>query len=240
MNTNLKKSQTATSATLYSHLEQISRSHAGPMRVLVVHDDAPARRRAERLLGRIRDRLGARLRLDCNFHRFGQLGRPATKPAAPLLELVFLAVSCSSTLPLERLTGITALLPALQASHGALAFLSGTRTPRRLERMLIEQFLHTCTQRADVAFFSGGLPGWGCPGCHAPQPEIPKRSETKRVCVLHATRSAGASSHPSISRKSKPAKAKTPSARAFKSGNPARVVLNQPIHHANPGQRARS
>jgi hypothetical protein len=173
--------------TLHAHLQQVAR-RPEPLRVLVVHDGFPARRRVERLLRRIRGRLGARLRLDCDFRRLDELGQHNERANMPRLEWVFLAASCSATLPLENLAGIMALLPTLKPNHGALAFLSGTGVPRRLDNMLIEQFLHTCTQRAGVAFFSGGLPGLGCPGCGAPRREKLGRSKVKRFCVLHAPR----------------------------------------------------
>lgn len=180
------------SPTLHAHLQQVSRRQPEPLRVLVVHDGPPARRRVGQLLLRISRRLGAKVRLDCNFQRLQELAHRDAGTNAPLVELVFLAVSCSATLPMENLAGITSLLPALKANHGALVFLSGTRSPRERERMLIEQFLHTCTRRAGVAFFSGGLPGLGCPGCGTLRRNKAARSRAKRFCVLHAPRNAGA------------------------------------------------
>ena len=181
------------SSTFLTHLRRTRRDRTEPLHVLVVHEGRLARRRAGRLLLRIKGRLGARLRLDCDFAQLKELDQRNARTNAPLVELVFLAVSCCATMPLENLAGIISLLPTLKANHGALVFLSGTSVPRRLDSMLIEQFLHTCAKRAGVAFFSGGLPGVGCPGCGTPQPDKPARSRTKRFCVLHVPRNAGAS-----------------------------------------------
>jgi hypothetical protein len=225
--------------TLDAHLQQADRLPE-PLRVLVVHDGLLARRRVERLLRRIRSRLGARLRLDCDFRRLDELGQRDERAKKPRLELVFLAASCSATLPLENLAGITALLPTLKSSHGALAFLSGTGVPRRLDNMLIEQFLHTCTQRAGVAFFSGSLPGLGCPGCGAPRREKPARSKVKRFCVLHAPKKIETSPSGSCSPASQPIKTKMPPARPAKARIPVRVVSKRQPRLGRPGQRAHS
>ena len=199
--------------TLHAHLQRIGRDRVEPLRVLVVHDGFVARRRVERLLLRIRGRLGAKLRLDCDYQRLKELARRDARTNAPLVELVFLAASCCATLPLENLAGIISLLPTLKANHGALVFLSGTGVPRRLDSMLIEQFLHTCAKRTGVAFFSGGMPGVGCPGCGSPRRDKPARSRAKRFCVLHAPRAVGVSTRRSFTRESKPTKTKTPTAR---------------------------
>jgi hypothetical protein len=225
--------------TLDAHLQQAGR-RPEPLRVLVVHDGFVARRRVERLLRRIRGRLGARLRLDCDFRRLDELGHRDERPKKPQLELVFLAASCSATLPLENLAAITALLPTLKSSHGALAFLSGTGVPRRLDSMLIEQFLHTCTQRAGVAFFSGGLPGVGCPGCGTPRREKPARSMVRRFCVLHAPKKIETSPSGSSSPASQPTKTIMPPARPAKARIPVRVVSTRQPRLRRPGQRAHS
>jgi len=225
--------------TLDAHLQQADR-RPEPLRVLVVHDGLLARRRVERLLLRIRSGLGTKLRLDCDFRRLAELGQRDERAKKPRLELVFLAASCSATLPQENLAGITALLPTLKSSHGALAFLSGTVVPRRLDSMLIEQFLRTCAKRAGVAFFSGGLPGLGCPGCGAPRREKPARSKVKRFCVLHAPKKIETSPSGSCSPASQPIKTKMPPARPAKARIPVRVVSKRQPRLGRPGQRAHS
>ena len=230
------------SSTLHAHLHRIGRDHAEPLRVLVVHDDPLARKRVERLLTRIRGRLGTDLRLVCAYQRLDELHQRDVRTKAPRIELVFLAASCCATLPQETLAGVASLLPALKANRGTLAFLSGTNAPRQLEAVLIEQFLRTHSERAGVAFFSGHMPGLGCPGCITPKPEKSGRSRAKQFCVLHAPRKVRAATRPGFSRKSKSTKlkAKTPPARRARAGSPSRGVANRELRPGRPGPSARS
>lgn len=184
-------------STLLAHLLRTRRDRAEPLRVLVVHDSLGARKRVERLLLRIRSRLVADLRMACVYQRLDELRHWDRRTKSPRIELVFLAASCSTTLPHETLAGVTSLLPAVKANHGALAFLSGTNVPRQLDVVLVEQFLRIHAQRSGVAFFSGCMPGLGCPGCGTPKREKAGRSRVKGFCVLHAPQDVGASPDPS-------------------------------------------
>ncbi len=172
--------------TLLDHLHGTRRDRVEALRVLVVHDSLGARRRVERLLNRIRDRLGADLRMTCDYERVEQFRHREGTARPRRIELIFLAAGCSATLPHEALAGITSLLPALKASHGALALLSGTNVPRRLDILLVEEFLRAHTQRMGVAFFSGCMPGLGCPGCGTPKRAKAGTSSGADFCVLHA------------------------------------------------------
>ena len=182
-----------TDSTLLVHLQRSGRDRAIPLRVLVVHDGLRARKRVAGLFTRIRGRLGADLRMTCAYQRFDELRHRDGRTRTARIELVLLAASCSATLPPETFAAVTSLLPSLKANHGALAFLSGTNVPRQLDVVLVEQFLRTHSRRAGVAFFSGCMPGLGCPGCGASKQEKPGGPRTKRFCVLHAP---GASGHP--------------------------------------------
>jgi hypothetical protein len=194
--------------TLLDHWHGTRRDRLEPLRVLVVHDSLGARKQVERLLTRISDRLGADLRMTCDYQRVEQFRHREGEAKPQRIELIFLAAGCSATLPQEALAGITSLLPSLKASHGALALLSGTNVPRRLDVLLVEEFLRTYTQRLGVAFFCGCMPGLGCPGCGTPKPTKAGTSLATGYCVLHAPQDVEASSAPSpglaLPRRSRP------------------------------------
>ena len=221
------------------HLLQTRRDPAEPLEVLVVHDGLRARKRVEQVLRRISGHLAGGLRMACAYQRLDELRHRDGRTKAPRLELVFLAVSCSATLPHETLVGVTSLLPSLKANHGALAFLSGTDVPRQLDVVLVEQFLRAHAQRAGVAFFSGYMPGLGCPGCGTPKREQPGRSGAKRLCVLHAFRNGRTSIHPSFCGESKPTKTKTPPARPVKASHQAHTLAKRQVRRERPEQIAR-
>jgi hypothetical protein len=199
-----------TSSTLISHLNRTRRDLLEPLRVLVVHDGRGARKRVERLLTRIRCRFGADLRMACAYQRLEELRRGDGRRKPPQIELLFLAAGCSATLPQATLAAVTSLLPSLKDNHGALAFLSGTKVPRQMDVLLVEHFLRTHSKRAGVAFFSGYMPGLGCPGCSTPKRTNLGRSAAKRFCVLHAPPNVGPSTHPCFSQESKPTRMKRP------------------------------
>jgi len=229
-----------TNTTLLAYLQRTGRNRAKPLRVLAVHDGLRARKWVERLLGRIRGRLGAGARMACAYQRLDELRHHDGGRPAPRIKLVFLAASCSATLPHETLAAVASLLPSVKANHGAVAFLSGTNAPRQLEAVLIEQFLRTHSERAGVAFFSGHMPGLGCPGCVTPKPEKAARSGAKQFCVLHAPRKVRAATLPGFSQKSKPSKSKTLPARRARAGSSARGVANRKLRPGRPGPSARS
>jgi hypothetical protein len=227
-------------STLHDHLLRSQRSRREPLDIMIMHDGFRARRRVEGLLQRIREQLGADLQMDCAYQRIAAYPRPMTMTTSAQIKLVFLATSCSAKLPPKVLSDVTSLLPSLKANHGALAFLSGTNVPRQTDVVLVEQFLRTHSERIGVAFFSGCMPGLGCPGCGTPKREKSERSEPKHLCVLHAPRNVRSSTHPAASKKSKPTKLKTQPARPARPGNPARVAAKRQLRHGRPGQKARS
>ena len=229
-----------TNATLLGQLQRTGRDRSEPLHVLVVHDGLRARQRVERLLGRIRSRLGGSVRMACAYQRLEELRHRDEGRPAPRIEVVFLAASCSATLPRETLAAVTSLLPSVKANRGAVAFLSGTNAPRQVEAMLVEQFLRTHSERAGVALFSGHMPGLGCPGCITPKPEKSGRSGAKQFCVLHAPRKVRAATRPGFSKKSKPTKIKTPPARRARAKSPARGVANRKPRPGHPGPSASS
>jgi hypothetical protein len=228
-----------TNPTLLEHLHRTRRDRAEPLRVLVVHDSLGARKQVERLLMRIRGRLGADLRMACDYQRIDQFRHREERTPARRIELVFLAAGCSATLPHEALAGVTSLLPTLKASHGALALLSGTNVPRRLDVVLVEQFLRTHAQRAGVAFFSGCMPGLGCPGCSTPKRDKAGRSGAKSYCVLHAPRNVGASPEPSVSQDAKPIRSETQPTRPAKAGIRAHAGVKRSLRGVRPELTAR-
>jgi thioredoxin 1 len=224
--------------TLHAHLLQTRRGRAKPLDVLVVHDGIRAQRWVKELLLRLGDHVGAGLRLACAYQRIGgPLPHQGIRKSQPI-DLVFVAASCWAKLSPENLKGITSLLPGLRANHGAVAFLSGTSVPRHLEVTLVERFLRTHSERAGVAFFSGGMPGLGCPGCGTAKREKPGSLVASHVCVLHAPQELLALTLPAGARKSKPAKMKTPPAPPANSGKPAHAASKRQLRHDPLRQRA--
>ncbi len=194
--------------TLLDHLHGTRRDRPEPLRVLVVHDSPGARKHVEQVLKRIRGRLGADLQITCEYQRVERVSHSEGETKPQRIELIFLATGCSATLPPEALVSVTSLLPALRANHGALALLSGTNVPRRLDALLVESFLRTHAHRLGVAFFSGVMPGLGCPGCGTPERARSGKAQVTDFCVLHAPQAVGESPDPSpvltIPRRSQP------------------------------------
>jgi hypothetical protein len=120
-----------------------------------------------------------------------------------------------------------------------LALMSGTNVPRRLDVLLVEGFLRAHSQRVGVAFFSGCLPGLGCPGCGTPKREKAGRSGARGYCVLHAPRDLEPSPGPSSSQEAKPIRRKGQPARPTDAGSQARAVSERPLRRARPEQTAR-
>jgi len=128
-------------STLHAHLHRIGRDHAEPLRVLVVHDGPLARKRVERLLTRIRGRLGTDLRLVCAYQRLDELHHRDVRTKAPRIELVFLAAGCCATLPQETLAGVASLLPGKLVLPRHQFFLPGRddlAIPAPIEGLLIQ------------------------------------------------------------------------------------------------------
>lgn len=225
--------------TLLDHLHGTIRDRLEPLRVLVVHDSRGARKQVERLLTRISDRLGADLRMTCDYQRVEQFRYREGKAKPQRIELIFLAAGCIATLPQEALAGITSLLPSLKASHGALALLSGTNVPRRLDVLLVEKFLRTYAQRLGVAFFCGCMPGLGCPGCGTPKPTKAGTSLATGYCVLHAPLNAEPSPDTSFSQAAKPVRRKGQPARPPDAGSQARAIAQHPLQRVRLKRTAR-
>jgi hypothetical protein len=188
---------------------------------------------------RIQGHLGADLRMACDYQRIDQFCHREGGTKAPRVELVFLAAGCSATLPHAALAGITSLLPTLKTCHGALALLSGTNVPRRLDVVLVEQFLRSYAEGIGVAFFSGCMPGLGCPGCGIPNREEAGRSGAKGFCVLHAPRDVEPSPGPSFSQVAKPISRKRQPARPTEAGSQACAMAKRPLQRVRPERTAR-
>jgi hypothetical protein len=130
-------------------------------------------------------------------------------------------------------------LPSLKASRGALALLSGTNAPRRLDVLLVEESLRTYTQRLGVAFFCGCMPGLGCPGCGTPKPTKAGKSPATDFCVLHAPRNVEPSPDPSFSQAAKPVRRKGQPARPPDAGSQARAIAKRRLQRVRPERTAR-
>ncbi len=195
-----------TRSTLFAHLHRTRRDRPEPLRVLVVHDGPPARKRVERMLRRMRRRLGAGLQMARAYQRLHEMWCADGSSTPQRIELLFLAASCCATLPREVLATVTSLLPSLKENRGAVAFLSGTHVPRRMDVLLVEHLLRTHSERAGVPFFAGFMPGLGCPLCGLAKGN--KRGSSGATCVLHAPRIVETSRHPLFPHGSKMAKTK--------------------------------
>jgi hypothetical protein len=101
-------------------------------------------------------------------------------------DLLLLAASCVATLPHDPITRIASALPLLKRNEGAAAFLSGTHVPRQMDVLFIEHLLATASKRAAIPFFSGSMPGLGCPGCSGRSSDARGRTGRRSLCVLHS------------------------------------------------------
>lgn len=187
------------SPDLLTRLLQARRGHLPALRILVLHDGFRARKRAEQLLLRIKKNLGGARRLTCAFQRLGDRRRREPREKRLSVELVLLAVGCGATVAPDSLAQVTSLLPSLGANRGALAFLSGTHVPRQMDVALIERFLRGQSRQARVDFFTGKMPGIGCPGCRPPKHPSAGRSAAERFCVLHAPPAGAPARAPKLS-----------------------------------------
>jgi hypothetical protein len=224
---------------LQDYLLRSQRRRTKPLEVVVLHDGFRARKRVEGLLLRMSGGFGPGLRLICAYQRIGEPFGDQGTTRSPLIRLVFLAASCSATLPPETLASVTAWLPALKANHGALAFLSGANVPRQLDVAMIERFLCAQSERAGVAFFSGCMPGLGCPGCGSPKLGERARLRAEQLCVLHAPENSRPTTHPAAARKAESNKLKRLPVTPATSGHPARVAAKRQLRYERPGQRPR-
>lgn len=210
------------SPNLLTRLLQARRRHPAALRILVLHDGFRARKRAEQLLLRIRKTVGDARRLTCAFQRLGDLRRREPREKRRSAELVLLAVGCGATLAPDSLAQVISLLPSLGANRGALAFLSGTHVPRQMDVALIERFLRGQSRQARVDFFTGKMPGIGCPGCHPAKHPSAGRSAAERFCLLHAPPAGGPARAPKLSEPPPWQDVKTPSARQPRADCPLR------------------
>lgn len=227
------------SLTLQDYLLRSQRRRTKPLGVMVLHDGFRARKRVEGLLLRMSGGVGPGLRLTCAYQRIGEPPGDQEITRSPLIRLVFLAASCSATLPPETLAGVTSWLPALKANHGALAFLSGANVPRQLDVAMIEQSLRAHSERAGVAFFSGCMPGLGCPGCGSPKRPKPERSRAKPLCVLHAPRKPASRNPPGCCQASEVKKVENSTLLSGHVRHPECAAAKRQLRSERPGQRPR-
>lgn len=152
------------------------------LRVLVLHDGQAAQQRVERLLVRIGRNVPTMTITSRYCLLQGSYAAISTKKA----ELLIIAAGCMATQSQDVLERILPLLQRLKRRDGALAFLYGTDVPRLMESMLFESWLSKASELAGISFFSGTMPGVGCPGCNGGSRGRTTGIALKQFCVLHS------------------------------------------------------